>query len=75
MSKPKVLITRCWPEAVEKAMAGNFEVTLNEDDHPLTPEELANALQEYDAICPSVTDSMPADLFAADTCKTQIIGN
>jgi len=75
LSKPTVLITRRWPDTVEKAMAGNFDVTLNENDHPLTAEELANALQEYDAVCPCVTDSMPEDLFAADTYKTQIIGN
>ena len=75
MSKPKVLITRRWPEAVEKAMANTFDLTLNEDDHAMTVEELGSALQEYDAVCPCVTDSMPESLFKSDTCKTKIIGN
>ncbi len=75
MSKPKVLITRRWPEAVEKAMSASFDVTLNTDDTPMTAEQLQQALQEYDAICPCVTDSMPETLFSAESFRTQIIGN
>lgn len=75
MSKPRVLITRRWPEAVERAMVASFDVTLNKDDTPLTAEELQRALQEYDAICPCVTDSMPGELFTADSIITRIIGN
>jgi len=75
LSKPKVLITRRWPEAVEKAMSASFDVTLNTDDTPMTAEQLQQALQEYDAICPCVTDSMPETLFSAESFRTQIIGN
>ena len=75
MDKPRVLITRRWPEAVENAMASGFEVTLNADDTPMTGEQLARALQDFDAVCPCVTDSMPADLFAADRVRVRIIGN
>jgi len=75
LSKPKVLITRRWPEAVEKAMSASFDVTLNTDDTPMTAEQLQQALQEYGAICPCVTDSMPETLFSAESFRTQIIGN
>jgi len=75
LSKPKVLITRRWPEAVEKAMSASFDVTLNTDDTPMTAEQLQQALQEFDAICPCVTDSMPETLFSAESFRTQIIGN
>lgn len=75
MSKPKVLITRRWPEAIETAMLGSFDVTLNTEDKAMTATQLANALQEFDAICPSVTDSMPEAMFEADSFKTRIIGN
>ncbi len=75
MSKPRVLITRRWPEAVENAMSGCFDITLNNGDIPMTAEQLQEALQEYDAVCPCVMDQMPADLFAANTHKTRIIGN
>jgi len=75
LSKPRVLLTRRWPESVEKAMAINFEVTINDDDHAMSADELAKALQEYDAVCPCVTDSMPESLFGADSIKTRIVGN
>jgi lactate dehydrogenase-like 2-hydroxyacid dehydrogenase len=75
LSKPKVLITRRWPEAVEKAMAAIFDVTLNIDDEPMSRDALQQALRNYDAVCPCVTDSMPEDLFAVGDCKTRIIGN
>jgi len=75
LSKPRVLITRRWPEKVEKAMASNFDVTLNTDDTAMSMEQLAQSLQEYDAVCPCVTDSMPESLFAAGDFKASIIGN
>ena len=75
MDKPTVLITRRWPEAVEKAMASNFDVTLNENDTPMSAEQLQKALQEYDAVCPCVTDQIPAELFRGENIKSRIIGN
>lgn len=75
MSKPKVLITRRWPEKVERAMASNFDVTLNTDDIAMSAEQLEQALHEYDAVCPCVTDSMPESLFASGDFKASIIGN
>ena len=75
LNKPKVLITRRWPETIEKAMSSNFDITLNTDDKALSAEQLKQALQEYDAICPTVTDSMPENLFTAEEYRTRIIGN
>lgn len=75
MSKPRILITRRWPDEVEKAMASSFDVTLNTSDTAMTAAGLAQALQDYDAICPCVTDRLPESLFAADDCRTRIIGN
>ena len=56
-------------------MASNFDVTLNTDDKAMSMEQLAQSLQEYDAVCPCVTDSMPGSLFAAGDFKASIIGN
>lgn len=75
MSKPRILITRRWPEAVEKAMAATFDVTLNEEDAAMDASDLRRALEEYDAVCPCVTDSMPAELFQSASIRAKIIGN
>ena len=39
MNKYKVFITRKWPASVEAKLQQHYDVTLNEDDHPLSAEE------------------------------------
>lgn len=74
MSKPSVVVTRRWPEAVEEALSARFDTRLNTDDHPFSAEELAEALQSADALCPTVTDALGAELFGPGT-RVRIIGN
>ncbi|MHA6327167.1 2-hydroxyacid dehydrogenase [Roseivivax sp. CAU 1753] len=74
MTKPKILITRKWPDDCEARAARDYDATLNLDDTPLTGDALAAALRTYDAICPTVTDALPAMLFGAGA-RTRIIGN
>ncbi len=40
MSKPKVVVTRRWPEAVERRLVELFDAELNSDDRARTPAEL-----------------------------------
>ena len=56
--KFKVLVTRKWPSTVEKKLDDSFDVTLNESDIPMTEEQLLEAMNSYDAILPTVTDSI-----------------
>ena len=75
MSKPKVLITRRWPASVEEKLKFLYEVTLNEDDKPIKADEFRSALQLYDAVCPSVCDSFPADVLNVENKRCKIIAN
>ena len=75
MSKPKVLITRRWPEAVEKQLQQLYDVQLNQDDRPLTADELKFALQNFDAVCPSVCDSLTAEVLNVPNKRCKILGN
>ncbi len=56
MAKPKVLLTRKWPADAEAKANELFDVTLNEDDHKMSVEELQDAMRNYDAVCPTVSD-------------------
>ena len=56
MSKAKVLLSRRWPQAAEQQARELFDVTLNEDDHQLSAADFKNAMQSYDAVCPTVSD-------------------
>ena len=75
MSKPKVFITRRWPASVEAKLKALYEVTLNTDDQPLTANELKSALQNYDAVCPTVCDTLPAEVINVDNKRCKILGN
>lgn len=65
MAKPRVICTRKWPAAVEAVLSERFDVTLNMADKPMTPAELKQAFDDYDAVCPTVTDKIDADVLAS----------
>ena len=75
MSKPKVLLTRRWPASVEYKLQQLYDVTLNHDDHPFSTDEMKQALQSYDAVCPTVCDSLPADVLNVANKRCKILGN
>ncbi len=75
MSKPKVFITRKWPSSVEEKLKLRYDVTLNVDDRPLTADEFKHALQNYDAVCPTVCDSFPADVLNVENKRCKILAN
>ncbi len=75
MTKPKVLVTRRWPEAVEQKMAETFDLVLNHADRPLTQAELAAAMGDYDAILPTVTDRLPAAVFDRGRPRARLLAN
>lgn len=73
--KPRIIVTRRWPAAVEKVLSERFETTFNTSDVPLTQDQLRNAFAEYDAILPTVSDSLPAAAFPEGTARTRLLGN
>ena len=75
MAKPKVLVTRRWPQAVEEKMAQIFDLSLNTSDTPLTEADFSAALGQYDAILPTVTDRLPAAVFDRAAPRTRILAN
>ena len=63
--EPVVLLTRRWPEAVESALSQRYTLICNDTDIALSAEQLAVALTQADVVCPTVTDQLNADVFAA----------
>jgi len=74
-NRPKVFITRKWPSSVEDQLKARYDVTLNSDDSPLTADEFKSALQNYDAVCPTVCDSFPADILKVENKRCKILAN
>lgn len=75
MPRPRILVTRRWPAAVEAMLSERFDVTLNARDVALDAAELGLALRDYDAVLPTVSDKLPAALFEAAPLRTRILGN
>ena len=75
MTKPKILVSRRWPEAVETAMVKKYDVTFNIKDKPLSTNEFKDALSIYDAILPTVTDKISSEVFKVKNPRTKIFGN
>lgn len=70
----RVLVTRRWPEAVERALGERFEVVLNDTDRPLSQAELATAMAEFDVLAPTVSDRIDAAVIAGGN-RVKLIAN
>ncbi len=58
--KPRIVVTRKLPEAVETRMRELFDARLNLDDSPMTQSQLAEAMADAGSWSPrSPTASMP----------------
>jgi len=73
--KPLVVVTRKLPDAVETRMRELFDARLNIDDHPMTNQELAEAMRTADVLVPTVTDRIDAALINQDDIKVRMIAN
>ncbi len=75
MKNIKVLVTRKWPKNVETKLSQTFNVKLNNSDKPLTELELIKAMQDYDALLPTVTDKISDNVISCENRKVKVIGN
>lgn len=75
MARPRILLTRRWPEAVEQHLEDRYEVRLNEADRPMDAEALSKALRDHDAVCPTVSDVLDAKVIEAGRGGAKIIAN
>jgi lactate dehydrogenase-like 2-hydroxyacid dehydrogenase len=74
MAQPRVLVTRRWPEEVERQLAERFDVTFNEADVPLGRAALEAAMGEYDVVCPILSDRLDAEVIGAGD-RVKLIAN
>ena len=77
MSKKRlsVVVTRRLPEAVETRLSELFDVTLREDDRPMTREELAAAMRQADVLVPTITDNIDSALISQAGERLKLIAN
>ncbi len=75
MAKPRIIVTRRWHEEVEQILVDRFDTQLNTDDHPMSVAELQDALRNADAVLPTVSDKISAEVLGADNIRARILGS
>jgi lactate dehydrogenase-like 2-hydroxyacid dehydrogenase len=75
VTQPVVVVTRRLPNAVVEAVRRDFDARLNREDRPLSAAELQEALRTADALLPTVTDKLNADVLSAEPLRAKMIAN
>jgi lactate dehydrogenase-like 2-hydroxyacid dehydrogenase len=74
-ARPTVVVTRRLPEPVEQELARDFDARLNQEDRPLGPDGLRQALQSADAVLCTVTDKLTAELLSVSPRRARLLAN
>jgi len=75
MTRPRIVVTRRLPKAVEAAVVERFDAVLAPTDAPTDAAALQRALGEADGILCTVTDRFTAEVLAAYPKQTRILAN
>ena len=75
IARPRVVVTRQLPPAIEARMRELFNVRLNETDRPMRRDQLAAALADADVLVPTLTDAIDAALIADAGAGLKLIAN
>ncbi len=75
VSRPRVIVTRKLPDAVEQRMVELFDTTLNPVEEGMDRAALITAVRDCDVLVPSVTDTIDAELIAAAGERLKLIAN
>ncbi|MGK7651996.1 2-hydroxyacid dehydrogenase [Roseovarius sp. B08] len=70
-----VVVTRRLPEVVERRMQELFDVTLREDDTPMSREALVEAVRTADVLVPTLSDQIDGGLIGQAGERLKLIAN
>ncbi|QUL38618.1 D-glycerate dehydrogenase [Erythrobacter sp. JK5] len=73
--KPRVVLTRHLMPSVEARMSELYDAVLNEDDRPMSRDELIAAMRDCDVLVPTVTDRIDAGMIEAAGERLRLIAN
>ncbi|HVV42528.1 MAG TPA: D-glycerate dehydrogenase [Nitrobacter sp.] len=73
--KPLVVVTRKLPDSIETRMRELFDARLNLDDHPMSREQLMEAVRTADVLVPTVTDEITEDVLDQPDRRLRLIAN
>ncbi|WP_298260682.1 D-glycerate dehydrogenase [uncultured Litoreibacter sp.] len=71
----KLLISRLLPPAVMERARAEFDVTLRDTSDPMTQAEATQAIEEFDAILPTLGDQFTAQSILAAKPRAKLLAN
>lgn len=74
-ARPKVVLTRRWPAAVEAQLAEKYDAVLNTRDRPFSEQDMQDAIRSADAVLPTVTDKLSCTVLSTPELKTKLLAN
>jgi len=74
-TQPMVRVTRRLPETVEATLSSRYAAMLNLSDAALSRQSLERAMVEADALVPTITDRIDAELLAIPGRRVRILAN
>ena len=74
-TKPKVIVTRRLPDAVETRLRELFDTELNLSDAPMSREALIDAVGRCDVLAPTITDRIDAGVLEQAGDQLKLIAN
>jgi lactate dehydrogenase-like 2-hydroxyacid dehydrogenase len=75
MTRPSILITRRWPKPIEDRLMERYDVHLNMDDQPMDRAALMDAMRRFDALCPTVSDRIDAEILGVTDRRVRIVAS
>src|SRR5580704_8025622 len=73
--KPKVIVTRKLPDAIETRMCELFDTELNVDDTQMGAEALVAAMARADVLASTITDRLDGAMIARAGEQLKLIAN
>ncbi len=73
--RPRIVVTRRLPDAVEQRARDEFDATLNPTDTALTTAQLCDAMREAEGLLPTVTDRINSDVLGTSPRRAKIVAN
>jgi lactate dehydrogenase-like 2-hydroxyacid dehydrogenase len=75
LSRPRVVVTRRLPEAVEARLVAELDAELNPEDALFTADRLKAAMREADGLLCAVTDAIGAGVIGTEGRRVGILAN
>lgn len=70
-----VVVTRRLPAEVETRLSELFDVSLRDDDTPMTRQEIVQAMKTADVLVPTITDTVDAAMIGQAGDRLKLIAN